>query len=261
MWGSRAAICRSPITSLSGETRPAPSSGASATGGRRSNSRLSTLLAQNLSRVHVPRRNLVERARAAAREACSARRGGDRGRGDLGEGKSRVARRDAAKSGFKHQEGVMKNTLASNTALPASAPRARAGAAAGALLLSRSDVERLLAPDECISAVEDAFRQHALGKAPAPGILGLHAEDGSFHIKAGLLTLGEPYFAAKTNANFPHNGARHGLPTIQGVVVLCEAVAGQPLAVMDSMAITALRTAAATAVAAKYLAQIGRAHV
>ena len=149
----------------------------------------------------------------------------------------------------------MKSTLASNTALPASAPRARAGAAAGALLLSRSDVERLLAPDECISAVEDAFRQHALGKAPAPGILGLHAEDGSFHIKAALLTLGEPYFAAKTNANFPHNGARHGLPTIQGVVVLCEAVTGQPLAVMDSMAITALRTAAATAVAAKYLAR------
>src|SRR5262245_46394419 len=45
--------------------------------------------------------------------------------------KSRVARRDAAKSGFKHQEGVMKSALASNTALPASAPRARTGAATG----------------------------------------------------------------------------------------------------------------------------------
>src|ERR1700741_1291945 len=100
-----------------------------------------------------------------------------------------------------------------------------------------------------------AFRQHALGQAPPPGILGLHAEDGGFHIKAALLTLDRPYFAAKTNANFPHNSARHGLPTIQGIVVLCEAVTGQPLAVMDSMAITALRTAAATAVAAKYLAR------
>lgn len=123
------------------------------------------------------------------------------------------------------------------------------------LILSRADVERLLTPDICIAAVEDAFRQHALGKTPAPGILGLHAQDGSFHIKAALLTLDQPYFAAKTNANFPHNGARHGLPTIQGVVVLCEAVKGLPLAVMDSMAITALRTAAATAVAAKYLAR------
>src|SRR5689334_25142880 len=83
---------------------------------------------------------------------------------------------------------------------------------AGALLLSRGDVERWLTPDECIAAVEDAFRQHALGKAPPPGILGFHAEGGSFHIKAALLTLERPYFAAKTNANFPDNPARHGLP-------------------------------------------------
>ena len=130
-------------------------------------------------------------------------------------------------------------------------------AAGATLLLSRADVERLLTPDACMAAVEDAFRQHAHGKAPAPGILGLHARDGGFHIKAALLTLDQPYFAAKTNANFPQNGVRHGLPTIQGVVVLCEAVKGQPLAVMDAISITALRTAAATAVAAKYLARKG----
>jgi len=148
----------------------------------------------------------------------------------------------------------MKRDLASSTRVLRGAPRAGAHGA-GTLLLSRSDVERLLTPDECIAAVEDAFRQHALGKAPPPGILGFHAEEGSFHIKAALLTLDQPYFAAKTNANFPQNGARHGLPTIQGVVVLCEAITGAPLAVMDSMAITALRTAAATAVAARYLAR------
>ncbi|HKA41931.1 MAG TPA: ornithine cyclodeaminase family protein [Burkholderiales bacterium] len=144
---------------------------------------------------------------------------------------------------------------ASSTSVTPGAPRVEARGAADAILLSRSDVERLLTPDECIAAVEDAFRQHALGKAPPPGILGFHAQDGSFHIKAALLGLDQPYFAAKTNANFPHNGARHGLPTIQGVVVLCEAVKGLPLAIMDSMSITALRTAAATAVAAKYLAR------
>jgi ornithine cyclodeaminase/alanine dehydrogenase-like protein (mu-crystallin family) len=37
----------------------------------------------------------------------------------------------------------------------------------GALLLSRSDVERLLTPDACIAAVEDAFRQYALGTRSA----------------------------------------------------------------------------------------------
>ena len=122
------------------------------------------------------------------------------------------------------------------------------------LLLTRSDIERLLSLDECIAAVDDAFRLHATGAAATPGVLGFHVEGGSFHIKASALALERPYFAAKLNANFPQNGSRHGLPTIQGVLALCDASTGSPLAVMDSMAITALRTAAATAVAAKYLA-------
>ncbi len=123
------------------------------------------------------------------------------------------------------------------------------------LLLSRADVERLLTPEACIAAVEDAFSQLALGGVPAPGILGQHAAEGSFHVKAGFLTADRPYFAAKINANFPHNGPRHGLPTIQGVVLLFDAANGVPLAVMDSMSITALRTAAASAVAMKHLAR------
>lgn len=126
---------------------------------------------------------------------------------------------------------------------------------AAALLLSRADVERLLTPDVCIAAVEDAFRQHGQGKVPPPGILGMHGGEGSFHVKAGFLATDRPYFAAKLNANFPQNGPRHGLPTIQGAVMLSDAENGRPLAFMDSMAITALRTAAATAVAAKFLAR------
>jgi alanine dehydrogenase len=80
--------------------------------------------------------------------------------------------------------------------------------------------------------------------------------DGGFHIKtAGLRLAGGSYFAAKVNANFPLNHERFGLPTIQGVVVLCDAERGRPLAVMDSMELTALRTAAATGVAARHLAR------
>ena len=123
------------------------------------------------------------------------------------------------------------------------------------LLLSRDDVERLLTPAACIAAVEDAFRQLGLGQVPPPGILGMHAGDGSFHVKAGFLALDRPYFAAKLNANFPQNTSRHGLPTIQGAVILSDAGNGAPLAIMDSISVTALRTAAATAVAAKYLAR------
>ena len=121
------------------------------------------------------------------------------------------------------------------------------------LLLTRSDVVDLLDLDTCISAVEAAFRLHGEGGAQT-GVLGIHVPGGGFHIKAGTLRLRRPYFAAKTNANFPDNPAR-GLPTIQGVIVLADAELGTPLAILDSMEITTLRTGAATAVAAKYLAR------
>lgn len=123
------------------------------------------------------------------------------------------------------------------------------------LILSRRDVMELLTLETCIDAVERAFRLHAEQRTFGPRVLGLPTEDGGFHIKiAGLR--GEPnYFAAKTNGNFPHNPPRFGLPTIQGTVVLADATNGTPLAVMDSGSITMLRTAAATAVAGKYLAR------
>lgn len=122
-------------------------------------------------------------------------------------------------------------------------------------LLNKAEVGRVLTPELCIAAVEDGFRQHALGDVPEPGILGMHEGAGSFHVKAGFLRVeGRLYFAAKLNANFPANPSR-GLPTIQGAVLLSDAENGFPLAIMDSTSITALRTAAATAVAAKHLAR------
>ena len=124
-----------------------------------------------------------------------------------------------------------------------------------ALVLTRRDVVELLTLDDCITAVEQAFRLHAEGASLPPGVLSVPAGDGGFHIKAAGLRLGRPYFAAKTNGNFPLNPARLGRPAIQGVVVLCDAEHGTPLAVMDSIAITAIRTGAATAVAARHLAR------
>jgi alanine dehydrogenase len=126
---------------------------------------------------------------------------------------------------------------------------------AGTLVLTRSDVSELLDMDACITAVEEAFRLEGEGRAPRAGVLGFPTVGGGFHIKAAALELTRPYFAAKVNGNFPGNRERFGLPTIQGVVVLCDAESGSPLALMDSMEITRLRTAAATAVAAKSLAR------
>ena len=123
------------------------------------------------------------------------------------------------------------------------------------LVLSRSDVLALLTLPDCIEAVEAAFRCHAEGRTLGPGVLGVPAAGGGFHIKAAGLVAERTVFAAKINANYPDNPQRFGLPTIQGTVVLADAVNGTPLALMESGSITALRTAAATAVAAKFLAR------
>jgi alanine dehydrogenase len=122
------------------------------------------------------------------------------------------------------------------------------------LLLRRIDVSNLLTIEECIISVEEAFKLHAQAKALSPKILGIHTNNGGFHIKAGVLELSRSYFVAKANANFPGNPKQYGLPTIQGVIVVCDGSNGRLLALMDSIEITIIRTGAATAVAAKYLA-------
>jgi alanine dehydrogenase len=128
-----------------------------------------------------------------------------------------------------------------------------AGDAMTMLVLSRSDVMSLLSLGECIGAVERAFRLHADGRTLGPGVLGIRANGGGFHIKAAGLVGERSYFAAKTNANFPDNPRQAGLPAIQGTLVLAEARNGRPLALMDSGSVTALRTGAATAVASRHL--------
>ncbi|HIA00778.1 MAG TPA: ornithine cyclodeaminase family protein, partial [Myxococcales bacterium] len=68
--------------------------------------------------------------------------------------------------------------------------------------------------------------------------------------------IGDPsYVAIKVNGNFPNNPRLTGLPTIQGAIVLCDGRNGSLLAVIDSIEVTKMRTGAASAVAAKYLAQ------
>lgn len=118
-------------------------------------------------------------------------------------------------------------------------------------ILTRSDLASLLTPDDCLASVEAAFRSYGEGRIAAPKSVGLHAANGTFHIKAAIADV----FAMKVNANFPGNPRQHSLPTIQGVIVVIDLERGVPLAILDSAFITTLRTAAATALAAKLLAR------
>lgn len=124
------------------------------------------------------------------------------------------------------------------------------------IVLTRAEVAQLLDLSDCIDAVESAFIQHARGELPtAPGVLAAHLTGGGYHVKTAALGGERGYFAAKVNANFPDNYKTSGLPTIQGVIALFDLLSGLPLAILDSIEITILRTAAASAVAARRLAR------
>ena len=122
------------------------------------------------------------------------------------------------------------------------------------LLLTRSDISALLDYQSCISATENAFRASGTDDVIPSSVSGTHVAGGGFHIKSAGLKGSRTYYAVKTNGNFPGNPSTNGLPTIQGVLSLHDATDGRVLAIMDSMEVTTIRTAAATAVAAKYLA-------
>ena len=123
------------------------------------------------------------------------------------------------------------------------------------LIITRRDIQRLMGPSDFLDAVDLGFRAGAMGKAKAPHPLHLSGDRGGFHAKAASISLGRVYVAVKVNGNFPDNPARHGLPTIQGAIILSDGANGRLLAVIDSIEVTLRRTAAASALAAKLLAK------
>jgi len=127
--------------------------------------------------------------------------------------------------------------------------------ATSVLLLDHQVVSELLTLGDCIPAVEAAFAAHARGAALSPGLLHVSSDGGDFHIKAGGLRDDGAYFCAKINGSFFNNRSQLGLPNVIGLILLCDGANGTPLAVMESGIITRLRTGAATAVAARYLAR------
>ena len=125
------------------------------------------------------------------------------------------------------------------------------------LLLTRAEIAGLMKPSDYLGAVEMAFRLSKQGQTDAPLPMAIHGLGGGASHAKGAAMFGERKLAAlKLNGNFPGNPAR-GLPTIQGVILLCDAETGAVLAIMDSIELTLRRTAAASALAAKHLARRG----
>jgi ornithine cyclodeaminase/alanine dehydrogenase-like protein (mu-crystallin family) len=123
------------------------------------------------------------------------------------------------------------------------------------LILSRREVRALMTPADYLEAVEAGFLALAEGRADVPPPWHIAVDGGGFHGKGASLRLERPYVALKLNGNFPANPQTNGLATIQGAILLCDGETGSLFAVMDSIEVTLRRTAAATALAARYLAR------
>lgn len=134
------------------------------------------------------------------------------------------------------------------------------------LLLTRADVVVLLPMSLALQAVETAFRRLAAGAAVMPQRAatpiaphnGLHLTMPAFVggiDQAHDAQSGSDALTVKIVTVYGDNPARHGQPTIQGLLLVHDAATGQPVALMDAEHLTAMRTGAAGGVAAAQLAR------
>lgn len=123
------------------------------------------------------------------------------------------------------------------------------------LYLSQDNVKAVgLGMADIIQVLEDAFREKEEGRAEIPPKIGVHPGRDSF---ANAMPAYIPKLHAmgcKWVSTFPEN-RRTGLPNITGLIILNDPETGMPICVMDGVWITAKRTGAATALAARYLAR------
>jgi len=123
------------------------------------------------------------------------------------------------------------------------------------LYLSKKDVEETdLTMAEIINVVEEALREKGEGKVEMPPKPGIHPRPDAFIHAMPAFIPRMPAAGMKWVSGFPDN-RKCNLPYIMGVLVLNDPETGAPICIMDASWITAKRTGAATAVAAKYLAR------
>jgi len=122
------------------------------------------------------------------------------------------------------------------------------------LILSEEDVKKVLSLEEVTDAVESAFRMKGLGHAQMPSkqYLFLNKYNGDLRTMPAYLEEND-VVAVKVVNSHPEN-RKYGLPTVMATIILIEPRTGAPKAIMGGTWITALRTGAAGAIAAKYLA-------
>lgn len=123
------------------------------------------------------------------------------------------------------------------------------------LWLSEGEVKSSLTMEETIEAVEEAFREHGRGKAQMPPKSYLYYEKHNGDLRTMPAYLEELDATGVKVVNVHPANPGQGLPTVMAVVILNSPATGAPLAMMGATHLTNMRTGAAGAVAAKYLAR------
>lgn len=123
------------------------------------------------------------------------------------------------------------------------------------LILTRRDVSQVLDIKQSIVSVEKVFKEYALKKAFMPPKVYLRVDKYHGDFRA-MPAFSDGLKAACVKWVNVHPGNKSiGLPTVMGVIILSDPKTGFPLCIMDGTYVTSIRTAAAGAVAAKYLAR------
>lgn len=123
------------------------------------------------------------------------------------------------------------------------------------LYLSRADVESVnLSMKEIIDLLEQAFLEKGNGRVEMPPKPGIHTMPDAFIHAMPAYIPSMRSAGIKWVSGYPENFKR-SLPYINGLMILNDVETGSPYAVMDCAWITAMRTGAASALSAKYLAR------
>jgi ornithine cyclodeaminase/alanine dehydrogenase-like protein (mu-crystallin family) len=124
------------------------------------------------------------------------------------------------------------------------------------LILTHAEVEQLLPMTECIDVMAEALSALARGEMHQPLRMVVKPPEasGAIAMMPAYRSGADPMFGLKAICVFPENAAK-GKDAHQGGVLLFSGDTGEPLALMNASAITAIRTAAVSAVATRLLAR------
>ena len=123
-------------------------------------------------------------------------------------------------------------------------------------IIEEPALRAVVTPARAVEAIREAFAADGNGRTRVPPVINLEIPDarGEFHIKTAHIA-GMPHIAVKIASGFYDNPAK-GLPSGSGLMAIFDTTTGFPAALLlDNGFLTDVRTGAAGAVAADYLAR------